>query len=116
MNMKRKNKTLFDLIVMRDGVIQLLPGFAIRDLTHALELLKSLEVLYSDLSIISEKGYINDPKVNLPLVYIIIKQFETEKLFKKYVLEKFNGSIVFNTILHNLILLINLRLIVLIEQ
>lgn len=111
-------KTLFIKVeYMEDKVVKQLLLFnkniVIRDAIHASELIKKMEDLFVDFSIISRKGYVNDPKTNLPMVLYLVNEFG---IIDEKDMKKFDASILMNTLYYNLILLAMLRLVIEIEN
>jgi hypothetical protein len=84
--------------------------FVIKDGNHASILIKGLETLLLDIARVSNNGYINDPGFNLPVVIILIKALSITTN-----LEKFNASILLNTLFYNTILLNLIKLSKMIE-
>lgn len=112
MKMKMNIKLLNDIIIAtKDGVIKISPDFVIKNIEHVSDLLKRLEKEFAELNSLSNKGYVNDPKINIPFVHHLIKELGIKKSLKS-----FDLSILLNTLYYNLILLLFLRLIILMEQ
>jgi hypothetical protein len=63
-----------------------------------------------DISKISDKGYINDPGFNLPVVLAIVKGLDIA-----HNIEKFNASVLLNTLFYNTILINLLKLVKMID-
>lgn len=84
--------------------------FVIKDSNHASELIKRLETLLLDIAKISKKGYINNPGFNLPVVLVLVKALSITNN-----LDKFNASVLLNTLFYNTILLNLLKLSKMIE-
>lgn len=111
-------KTVFKLVVVKEDKIvkhlfMINKDFIIMDTSHAADLIKQIEILFWELSVISRKGYINDPNVNLPIVLYLVKEFG---IVSEKELKKFNASILLNTLYYNLILLALLRIVIEIEN
>jgi hypothetical protein len=95
------------------SVIRMSESFVIRDRTHAADLIKRLDSLVLDLCIMSKKGYVNDPKANLPVVLTIVKELKIVDDNDEE--KKFNASVLMNTLYYNLVLLALLTLVINIE-
>lgn len=113
-----KNKTkqvnltfLSDILTTEGGIIEISPDFAVRGFDHANGLLRDLERLFSVLPILSNDGYINVHKMNIPAVESILRSFKLIDGEKP-----FYGSLKLNTICYNLILIIISRLIIYIDK
>lgn len=89
------------------GIIKISPSFVIEDMLHAFSIINELDKLFNSISILTEKGFINNPKVNLPIVVNLIKNLDIEKSSKG-----FDISITLNTLYYNLILLIMYRIVI----
>lgn len=108
------NKVLF----LENNIIKISPSFVLGDINQVIMLISELEKLFINLSTLSEKGFINDPSINLPVVLNIVQHFG---LFKHKKLKvdkqvKFNASIGLNTLYYNLVLLVIYRIIIMIDK
>ena len=95
-------KFLLDKIVLADGLIKLKPS-EFTDINQVRGMVADLEKLFKEISIFNDKGFINDAKVNIPAVDLLIKGLK----FKN---NDFAGSVVLNTLYYNLILLLMKKL------
>lgn len=102
------------VLIIENDIIKISPDFVINDINQALKLIKVLDNLFKELSIISEKGFINDPDVNLPVVENIVHHLGLFKVTKYQ--QKFKASIVLNTLYYNLVLLVMYRIIIMINK
>lgn len=68
----------------KNGFLDLSHEFKINSYDHALVLIDSLKELYADLSNVSEngKGFINNPRYNLPVVTRFLEAFGLVKVGK----------------------------------
>jgi len=112
-----------DKVVKFDGRygIAISKGFTIRDKEHAIELITCLDKLFIDVGSINTKGFINDPSVNIPIVRYFMEELKKDpdpkNPFSRLAKRKtFNASIMMNTILYNLIMVLMLNLIILLER
>lgn len=102
------------------------------NIDQVLNLIKDLEELYRNLSIITEKGYINDNCVSLPVVVNLIQHFnsfnKSKTVDKTKTKTRFQASknptnnkksvtsIRLNTLYYNLVLLVMYRIIIMINK
>jgi hypothetical protein len=81
-----------------------------KDLEEVTELLKNIDLFLQSITMLSETGYINDPKFDIPLLRFCIKEY---KLLKRNVTRGY--SLYLNTLFYNLILLMLLEVVIVIE-
>lgn len=108
MNIKLLNGII---IISKDGLIKISPEFVIKNIEQVNDLLKCLEKCFFEMSCLSKRGYVNDPKINIPFVYQLVKELGIKRCLKNIDL-----SILLNTLYYNLILLLFLNIIIIIEQ
>ena len=81
-----------------------------------------VNIVFKGMSELSNKGFINNPKINLPFVKIMVDVLKidvVEDVLKIDVVEendKFDASILMNTLLYNLLLMILYTMIIKIEK
>jgi hypothetical protein len=128
-NMIKNMEFLRSIIIKEHGIINIKPSFTIRDFEHVLELVASIErvVLFFP-QIAENKGYINDPHVNIPLVEFVIQEimmYKDKNKFKDddyYINKKVNGesriiySILLNKIVYYMLMVFMLMLVYKIED
>ena len=105
------NSKLIDFIILyqEKGVINLSPDFYLINKNQAIVLFNILDRIFSELNKLSEKGYVNDPNINIPIVaYLLIKLEIMNKDFK--------GSINLNVIYYNLFLLLIFKMLVILAK
>lgn len=124
--MKNKNKNnnnnnnykfILELLKIEDGIIKL-SNIEINDKNHAKELIHSLEKLYKDLNIFNDKGYLNDPNINIPIAEFLVKELKIDKK-KELKIDKKGKSIMsirLNTLYYNMVLLFMKKLVINIES
>lgn len=106
-----KDSKLIDFIVFDpdEGVINLSPNFYIRNQDQAIVLFNILERIFYEMNKLSEKGFVNDPNINIPIVsYLLINL--------KIMGEDFKGSINLNAIYYNMFLLLIFKMLVLLAK
>ena len=109
-----KFNLLNKVVVIENDIISLSPNFVLTDVNHAIELITELENLFLELSILSDKGFINDPDINLPVVVNIMHHLGLFKVTKNR--PKYSGSIVVNTLYYNLALLLMYQVVIKIDK
>jgi hypothetical protein len=103
-----KFKFLLGLLKIEDGLIKL-SNIEINDRNHAKELINALEELYKELNIFTDKGYLNDPNLNIPVAEFLVKELKIDNK------DKCTMSITLNTLYYNMILLLMKKLVINIE-
>lgn len=103
---------LTNIVTIDKDIIKISPDFCIKDKDHAKEVLSVLEVLFKELRSFGNKGYINDPSLNLPVVDIFTDNL---RIFKGDKQVKFKASILLNNLYYNLVLMLTLNLLIKIE-
>ena len=106
-----KFNILNDWIFVGENAITISPDLVIKDFNQSKNLVCELELIYKELSVLSDKGFINDPYLNLPIALNIFNHLNKSK--EGLV---FDGSIGLNVLCYNLVLLIILRIIIMVEQ
>lgn len=105
-------------------LISLLPSFYIKDIKHVIHLEKCIRQFLTDLTSLSDTGYVNGKDVNIPIVYKLLVHLgldddnskKVSKRVSKERLKKKKGfSLLVNVIYYNLLLLIISYLITKIE-
>lgn len=94
-----------DKIVIKDLVI--------KDFEQYKNTICELEQVFKELSVLSNKGYINDPSFNLPISLRIYEDLVKMKIKNDL---KYDDSIGLNVLCYNMVLLIIHRLIIMLEQ
>ena len=109
------------------GLIKINPKFGVIDKEQVTLLIRNIECLFFEMTVINNnKGYINDPDFNLPIVHYFMKRF-VSTLFKedkknnknevKLTLdEKYVNDVFTNKICYNLILILLYSILVRIEK
>lgn len=101
--------------------VSLLPSFYIKDINHVMQLEKWIRQFLSDLTSLSDSGYVNGNDVNIPVVYDLIKHLGLDNdSYKKASTVKVKKvkkdfSLLVNIIYYNLLLLIISFVIIKIE-
>ena len=95
----------------KSDVLKITPSFSIANNEEAVVFLEMLEKLFRSLNTISDKGFINNSSINIPLVISLLTEL---KIIKDP--SKFYGSIVLNVIFYNLILLLIYKMVLMIED
>lgn len=101
-------KNIIDVIgTKRVKTLTISQSFQIRDIEHFKMLLKDLQKATNDLTKLSNKGYVNDPNVNIPCVEWLLREYNlvTNKTLTRGV------SVTVNTFYYNTLLLLLLSLI-----
>jgi len=109
-----KFNLLNNILVIDKDLITISPDFVLTDTNQAIELITELENLFLELSVMSEKGFINDPDVNLPVVENIVHHLGLFKSTKNR--PKYSGSIILNTLYYNLALLAMYHIVIMINK
>ena len=80
MNLNSVN-SIKNLIKFDQGLISLSNDFVVKDAVNIEQLLKSISEILVDLSKQSDKGYINNPDVDLPISRWLLKECKLRKHF-----------------------------------
>src|SRR6059058_3013515 len=128
-----KEKGLLDITsvnIFNDGrnihyLVSLLPSFFVKDIKHVIQLEKWIRQVLTDLTSLSDTGFVNGNVVNIPFVYKLInhlgldndsyKNDPHKKVSVKEVKKEKDFSLLVNVIYYNLVLLIISYLITKIE-
>ena len=106
-----KFKILNDLLRYDGKTISLSNDFATKDLAYFIDFVKNLTIMLVDMSKLSDKGYINKPNVDLPILLWFLTKFKAYKINSAT-----NCSILLNTFFFNLVLLLLLNTVINIEK
>lgn len=106
-----KFKILKDLLIYKDQTMWLSIDFNNKDVVYFKDFVKNLTILLIDLSKLSDKGYVNKPNVDLPVLLWFLKEYRIIKNDTPT-----NYSIWFNTFFFNLLLLLLLNTVIKIEK
>ena len=87
-------------------------GILGNNVVHITQLVKNVSLILLDMSKISFKGYINNPRVDLPLLRWLMDEYKLNKVKKSVT----SYSIQLNTLYFNLVLLLLLNVIIEIEK
>lgn len=104
------NFKFLDYLAVRDGLL-VLSFSGVQDISHARTLVSGLEKMFIDLSKFSNKGYINDPRFNIPIVESFIKRLG---IIDGDFVDCIGVSVVLNTLYYNLILILMKEFVVII--
>nr|ALO50159.1 ORF1 [Pleospora typhicola] len=104
-------KLIKNLLKYDGETISLSNDFVTKDLAYFENFVKNLTILLIDLSKLSDKGYVNKPNVDLPILLWFLKEL---KLIKSNSVTNF--SIGINTFFFNLVLLLLLNTVLNIEK
>lgn len=121
---------LYKVLTLKNSILEFSRRFVVLGDVHAVSLIRELEDLFYDLRILTEKGFVNDPTVNLPVLLDMVKYYRLKRLVdqlesidnKKKPIKKseadsvFSGSVVLNTICFNFVLLTMYRIVIMIEE
>ena len=120
-----QDKGLLDLttVTILNGdryLVSLLPDFTIQDINHVIQLEKWMRQFLSDLTCLSDTGYVNEKVVNIPVVFRLLNHLglDNESYKKPYLSRSKNEkdfSLLVNIIYYNLLQLIMLFVIIRIE-
>lgn len=102
---------LKQLIKFEQGIFSVSSDFDIKDVGQVKHLLKIISQTLVDLSKLSDKGCINNPNVDLPILRWLVFGYKLRKIFPNT-----SFSIQLNTIYYNLILLLLFNIIIIIEK
>lgn len=72
-----------------------------------------VNIVFKGMSELSNKGFINNPKINLPFVKIMVDVLKIDVVEEN---DKFDASILMNTLLYNLLLMIMYTMIIKIDK
>lgn len=121
-----QDKGLLDITTVRilNGdryLVSLLPNFTIKDINHVIQLEIWMRQFLSDLTCLSDTGYVNDNIVNIPVVFRLLNHLGLDNnSYKKQYLsrsDKEKGfSLLVNVLYYNLLQLIMLFIVVKIES
>lgn len=121
--MTKSMEFLRGILIKDQGVIKITPSFVLKDFDSLLELIANIErviKLFPQLG--GNKGYINDSKINIPLVEFVIQEIMIDKKDTKYTKDNHQNSnttiysILMNKIVYYMLMVLMLTLVYKIED
>jgi hypothetical protein len=109
------------ILIKEQGVVKIKSDFLIKDIEHIVELVSDIErvvQLFPQLS--NDKGYINNPSINIPLIEFVIREIMlVSKKDSEYYINAHTShvySILMNKIVYYMVMLLMLMLVYKIED